>query len=88
MPAHHTALLSNEEGNDGIVINSASGARFVMIGGQMLREKVVQHGPFVMNTREEIMEAISDFQSGRNGFERAPTWTSAIQRARAGARRR
>jgi redox-sensitive bicupin YhaK (pirin superfamily) len=78
VPAHHTALLSNEEGADGVVITSAGGARFVMIGGEMIREKVVQHGPFVMNTREEIMEAMSDYRSGRNGFERAPRFRSSI----------
>jgi hypothetical protein len=38
----------------------------------------VQHGPFVMTTREEIMEAIQDFQFAQNGFERARSWESEI----------
>lgn len=35
-------------------------------------------GPFVMTTEEEIQQAISDYQSGRNGFERARNWRSKI----------
>jgi len=35
-------------------------------------------GPFVMNTREQITEAIMDYSQGRNGFERAQKWQSEI----------
>ncbi|MCR4331419.1 MAG: pirin family protein [Sulfuricaulis sp.] len=42
----------------------AEGARFLLLAGQPLGEPVVQHGPFVMNTREEIEQAIRDYQSG------------------------
>lgn len=35
-------------------------------------------GPFVMTTEEEIQQAISDYQSARNGFERAGNWRSKI----------
>jgi len=38
-----------------------------IIGGLPLREPVVQYGPFVMNTRDEIMQAYEDFQTGRFG---------------------
>lgn len=38
-----------------------------IIGGQPLREPVVQYGPFVMSTKAEIMEAFEDFQAGRFG---------------------
>jgi len=51
-------------------------AQFVLIAGQPIREPVVQRGPFVMNTDKEIQEAMKDFQTGKNGFERAPGWES------------
>jgi redox-sensitive bicupin YhaK (pirin superfamily) len=44
---------------------SGGGARFLVIAGRPLGEPVVHHGPFVMNTREEILRAIEDFQAGR-----------------------
>ena len=40
-------------------------ARFLLLAGRPIREPVVQHGPFVMNTRIEIEQAIQDYQSGR-----------------------
>jgi len=40
-------------------------ARFILLAGKPLREPVVQYGPFVMNTRAEIEQAIRDYQSGR-----------------------
>jgi redox-sensitive bicupin YhaK (pirin superfamily) len=43
---------------------AAQGARVLVLAGKPLREPVVQYGPFVMNTREEIEQAIADYQSG------------------------
>jgi redox-sensitive bicupin YhaK (pirin superfamily) len=43
------------------------GARALLITGQPLHEPIAQYGPFVMNTREELMQAVEDFQSGRLG---------------------
>ena len=39
-------------------------ARFLLIGGKPLGEPIVRSGPFVMNTREELQQAYSDYQSG------------------------
>ena len=50
----------------------------------MAGEPVAQHGPFVMNTKEEVEKAMRDFQSGRNGFERAKTWVSEIRKKEMG----
>jgi quercetin 2,3-dioxygenase len=44
-----------------------TGARVLLLSGRPIGEPVVQYGPFVMNTREEIDQAISDYQSGRLG---------------------
>jgi len=40
-------------------------ARLIVVAGRPLREPVMHHGPFVMNTRQELMQAFVDFQEGR-----------------------
>ncbi|TGJ78190.1 hypothetical protein E0Z10_g10572 [Xylaria hypoxylon] len=58
--------------------NATSNARFVIIAGQILDQKVVQYGPFVLNTPEEVRQALFDYQFQTNGFERAKDWASEI----------
>ena len=45
-----------------------SGAEFLLLCGKSINEKITQHGPFVMNTQTEIMEAMRDYQMGKMGF--------------------
>lgn len=79
--AKSTLLLSNEEGEDGISVTAGDeGSHFVLIAGKPIGEPIVQHGPFVMNTREEIMQAMMDYQANRNGFEAARGFESSISR--------
>jgi hypothetical protein len=42
-----------------------NGVRFLLIAGRPLREPIARYGPFVMNTRDEIVQAVEDFRSGR-----------------------
>ncbi|KGM57153.1 pirin [Lysobacter arseniciresistens ZS79] len=42
-----------------------AGARMLLVAGRPLREPVARHGPFVMNTREQLMQAFVDYQEGR-----------------------
>lgn len=52
--------------------------RFVLIAGTPLDQKVVQYGPFVLNSQEEVYQAFVDYQTHTNGFERAKGWRSEI----------
>ncbi|KAH9217103.1 RmlC-like cupin domain-containing protein [Leptodontidium sp. 2 PMI_412] len=52
--------------------------RFFLVAGLPLDQKVVQYGPFVLNTQEEVYQALMDFQTHSNGFERAKGWESEI----------
>lgn len=61
IPSRHIALI---EGDDINLMAGSQGARFIVVTGQPIGEPVVQHGPFVMNSREEIMQAMQDYQQG------------------------
>ena len=60
------AILGRD--GDGVVLQGVAGsepARALLIAGKPLREPIAQYGPFVMNTREQLLQAVQDFQSGR-----------------------
>lgn len=58
--------------------DAATSARFVLVAGTPLDQPVVQYGPFVVTNREEVRQALMDYQSFSNGFERAKGWKSEI----------
>ncbi|KAJ5026972.1 RmlC-like cupin domain-containing protein [Bipolaris maydis] len=53
-------------------------SRFVLIAGLPLDQPVVQYGPFVVNSRDQVMEVMMNYQTHSNGFERAENWESEI----------
>ncbi|MBB5016307.1 pirin family protein [Rehaibacterium terrae] len=61
--AHELAVLG--EGERVRVEGRAADTRLILVAGRPLREPVARYGPFVMNTREEIMQAFADYQAGR-----------------------
>ena len=63
LPPRSAGILS--DGDQVTVKAGDEGARFILLAGKPLREPVVQYGPFVMNSREEIEQAIQDYQTGR-----------------------
>jgi redox-sensitive bicupin YhaK (pirin superfamily) len=53
-----------------VVLKASAVARVLLIAGRPLGEPIAQYGPFVMNTNDEIFQAVQDFQAGR--FTPAP----------------
>ncbi len=63
LPAQTLAVLG---GGDRLALRAGDAhARVILVAGRPLREPVARHGPFVMNTRQELMQAFVDFQEGR-----------------------
>jgi redox-sensitive bicupin YhaK (pirin superfamily) len=58
-------ILSNSAIADSLKITATKEARFIVVAGKPLNEPIVQYGPFVMNTQEEIHKTLDDFRSGR-----------------------
>jgi len=48
-----------------VAVTATAAARFILVAGRPLGEPVVKYGPFVMNTADEIRQAVRDYQSGR-----------------------
>src|SRR5512139_375330 len=66
VPVQRMAILANTPGSDGVLLAAGpEGARALLIAGRPLNEPIAQYGPFVMNTQEEIFQAVRDFQAGR-----------------------
>ena len=62
LPRHTLAVLG--PGDAFSATAGAGGARFILVAGRPIGETVVQYGPFVMNTRDEIEQAMADYRSG------------------------
>ena len=60
---HQMGILSND--GDGLRLHAEAGSRVLVIAGQPLNEPIAQYGPFVMNTTQELQQAVHDFQTGR-----------------------
>ncbi|KAF8326002.1 pirin domain-containing protein [Cantharellus anzutake] len=75
----HTLVLSSGSDENGVRLTAAEeNTRAFLIAGEPLDQPVVQHGPFVMTSQSEIYQAINDYRTGRNGFEKAHSWKSEI----------
>jgi len=65
VPIKRMAVLTN--GGDGLVLRAQANTRAIVMAGKPLNEPIAQYGPFVMNTREELVQAVDDFRAGLMG---------------------
>ena len=65
VPQQRMAILDNAQGTDGVAIEAEQESRALLIAGQPLKEPIAQYGPFVMNTNEQIFQAVEDFRAGK-----------------------
>lgn len=66
VPTDHFILFKNEGEN--FIIEATEDAVVLVISGEPLNEPIFPHGPFVMNSREEIIQAFEDFNTGKFGY--------------------
>ena len=65
--AGHAQWVLLERSGSGLSLQAETDAVLLVLSGEPIDEPVSGHGPFVMNTREEIVQAVNDFNSGRFG---------------------
>jgi redox-sensitive bicupin YhaK (pirin superfamily) len=65
VPLDHFVLMAND-GED-FSITASVDSVVLVLSGEPLKEPIAAHGPFVMNTREEIMQAFQDYELGKFG---------------------
>jgi len=58
------AILTNDAGADGVRLSAVQASRILLVAGAPLNEPIAQYGPFVMNTTQQLHEAVADFQRG------------------------
>lgn len=61
--------------------NATQEAKIILVAGQPHDQPIVQYGPFVTTSKDEIVQAMMDYQTATNGFERAADWHSEIGRS-------
>jgi redox-sensitive bicupin YhaK (pirin superfamily) len=74
LPQHSFAVLG--EGDSVQLVAGEKGARFILVAGRPLHEPIVQYGPFVMNSPEEIQQAFIDYREGKLVREKAAFHTA------------
>ena len=67
VPVQRMAILRNDPDADGVEIAANAASKLLVIAGKPLNEPIAQHGPFVMNTQEEIVQTVRDYQAGKFG---------------------
>ena len=66
VPTNHFALMANDGEN--FVIEATENAIVLVLSGEPINEPIAAHGPFVMNTKQELIQAFDDYNKGKFGF--------------------
>jgi quercetin 2,3-dioxygenase len=80
VPQYHNTVFE-QKGDQVIASVPADGkedARFILVAGLPLDQKIVQYGPFVLTDPSQVRQAMMDYSMYENGFERAKDWASEI----------
>lgn len=59
-------ILCNREGSQ-VTVEAREDSRILVMSGEPIEEPIARYGPFVMNTREELIQAVQDYQAGKMG---------------------
>lgn len=65
VPVQQMAILTHDPVAEGVHLEADEASRVLLMAGRPLCEPIVQHGPFVMNTQQEILQALHDWRTGR-----------------------
>lgn len=66
VPTDNLVLMAND--GEQFIIEATENAVILVLSGEPLNEPIAAHGPFVMNTQQELVEAFNDFNSGKFGY--------------------
>jgi hypothetical protein len=66
VPQDHFAMFKRD--GETFTVEALEDAIVLVLSGQPIKEPIAAHGPFVMNTREELIEAFDDFNKGKFGY--------------------
>lgn len=79
---NHSAVFF-APGEDNTVVDFEAESQdvgFMWLSGLPIKEPIVQYGPFVMNTQQQIEQTFEDYQQAKNGFENVKSWASGIRK--------
>jgi redox-sensitive bicupin YhaK (pirin superfamily) len=65
VPLDHFALFANK--GESFTVNATEDCIVLILSGEPIKETIAAHGPFVMNTRQEILQAFEDYENGKFG---------------------
>lgn len=66
IPTDHFVLMAND--GEQFEIKAIDASKILVLSGEPIKEPIAAHGPFVMNTRKELMQAFLDFENGKFGY--------------------